>query len=108
MLRRHDIVQAYNLGISRKRENQHVAEQVRLNNLTGAHVFEVTVQENSLAIRKKIQDIQWPHDSIVASIRRNGRLIVPHGDTELKAGDRLIIVAALELEVNLAALINEP
>jgi CIC family chloride channel protein len=106
ILRRHDIVQAYNLGISRKRERQHLAEQIRLNNLTDAHVFEVQVMEHSPAAGKRSRDIQWPQDCIVASIHRNGRVVVPHGETELKVGDRLVIVAALELEAELRALVQ--
>jgi CIC family chloride channel protein len=106
MLRRHDIVRAYNLGISRKRDRQHIAEEIRLNNLADAHVFQVIVALNSPVAGKHIQDIHWPKDSIVASIRRHGRLIVPHGNTRLQPGDTLIVVAAFESESDLAALMT--
>ncbi len=106
ILRRHDLVQAYNLGISRKREHQYLVEQIRLNSLTNAHVFEVSVTDQSSVISQRIRDIPWPSDSIVASVRRDGRLIVPHGETTIKAGDRLIVVAVPELEKELVSLIN--
>lgn len=106
VLRRHDLVHAYNLGISRKREHQYRVEQIRLNSLTNAHVFEVSVTDQSPVAGKRIRDIPWPANSIVASVRRNGRLIVPHGETDLKVGDRLVIVAAPELETECVSLIN--
>ena len=47
---------------------------------------------------KPIRDIKWPAESVVASVTRNGRLLVPHGSTVLHAGDKLSIVAAPDVE----------
>jgi chloride channel protein, CIC family len=98
MLRRQDIMNAYNLGISRKLQDQHYAEQVRLHTLTGAHVLEFEVKAASTLVDKFIKEVQWPPEAAVASISRKGKLIVPHGDTRLLHHDRVTIVADPDAE----------
>ncbi len=104
MLSRHDIVDAYNTAIARKMQDQHHSEQVRLNALTGAHVVEMRVGHDAPVSGKFIRDVQWPAESVVASIRRKGKLLVPHGSTELKDNDMVTIVAAPEVEDELTIL----
>ena len=55
-------------------------------------------------VNKKICEIEWPAESVVASIRRGGRLIVPRGDIPIRVGDTLTIVAAPEVEDDLEVL----
>jgi len=104
ILARHDIMDAYNMAIARKLADQHRAEQIRLNTLTGAHVLEMHVRDRSPIKGKMLRDISWPAESIVASVQRNNKLIVPHGDTVLQSGDTVTIVAAPEVEAQLATL----
>lgn len=103
---RHDVVRAYNIAIARKRKEQHLAEQIRLHTLTGAHVFEMPVADGAPVVNKQIREISWPLESVIAAVRRGDRLVVPHGETELRAGDRLTIVAAPETENELVALLE--
>lgn len=106
MLRRHDIMDAYNMAIARKLQDQHYAEQIRLNTLTGAHVLEYRIRHSSPVLGQRICDITWPPEAVVASIQRRGKLIVPHGSTDLLAGDILTIVADREAEILLNELFN--
>ncbi|HEX2623488.1 MAG TPA: TrkA C-terminal domain-containing protein [Phototrophicaceae bacterium] len=39
-----------------------------------------------------ICDIHSPAESVVATIKRKGKLLIPHGSTELKSGNILTIV----------------
>lgn len=98
MLRRQDIMNAYNTVIARKLHDQHFAEQIRLQTLTGAHVLECDVLANSELAHKMIRDVRWPPDAVVASISRGGKLIVPHGNTILRPYDRITIVADVYAE----------
>ncbi|MBZ0302776.1 MAG: chloride channel protein, partial [Anaerolineae bacterium] len=107
ILSRHDIVEAYNKAIARKVQDQHNAEQVRLNNLTGAHVLETYVTDNAPVVGKRICDIRWPAESVVASIQRQNKLLVPHGNTALEAGDWVTLVAAPECEDELGTLFGQ-
>lgn len=90
---RHGVMRAYNIAIARRLEQQHTAERIRLHALTGAHVFEITLLAGSPILDKQIKDVRWPAESVVASILRQGKLIVPNGSTELRRGDLLTIVA---------------
>jgi CIC family chloride channel protein len=98
---RHGVIRAYNIATARRMQDQHTAEQVRLGHLTGGHVFEMPVMERAPVTEKAIKDIKWPAESVVASVTRNGRLLVPHGSTVLHAGDKLSIVAAPDVESEL-------
>ncbi len=106
LLRRESIVRAYTLAVSRKREQQHRAEQIRLNALTGAHVVEMRITPDTPIAGQRIRDIPWPGDSVVASIRRSDRLLVPHGITRLQSGDLLTIVVAQDAEPDLLRLFH--
>jgi CIC family chloride channel protein len=108
MLRRQDIMNAYNVAVARKLQDQHFAEQIRLHSLTGAHVLELTVRANTDLANKMIQDIHWPPDTLVASILRKGKLIVPHGDTKLYPNDRVTIVADVHAETIIEELFKKP
>lgn len=103
MIARRDVMRAYQFAITQKQQDQHRVEQIRLNTLTGAHVYEMHVQQGGLAGRA-IRDIALPAECIIASIERQGRLIVPNGSTVLRPGDRVTIVAAPDLADELAAL----
>ncbi len=98
ILRRHDIMSAYNTAIVRKFHDQHYADQIRLNTLTGAHVIEFKVTQDAPIWNQKIRDIDLPNDALIASIARRGKLIIPHGDTVLQDHDRVTIVTDISAE----------
>ncbi len=43
---------------------------------------------------KKIREIRFPENTIVGAIKRDGKIIIPRGDTEVKLGDRLYILTS--------------
>jgi len=104
MLNRDDIVSAYNTAIERKVKDQQLTEQIRLNTLTGAHVYELHIGGHCKLAGMLIKDVQWPPEAVVASVMRNGRLVVPNGSTLLRVGDTLSIVADPHIEKSLRAL----
>lgn len=101
MVNRHDIVHAYNTAIQRKLQDQQRAEQIRLNTLTGSHVYEMYVRRGSPLVGKAIQEIKWPPEAVVASIIRKGKLVVPHGNTIIRDDDIVMIVADPHAEIAL-------
>lgn len=98
LLRRHDIMKAYNSAIELKFRDQHFAEQIRLNTLTGAHVLEYVVTSKSAVMNKAIRDIELPDETVLASIVRDGKLLIPHGETILFEKDKITIVADAQAE----------
>lgn len=55
-------------------------------------LVELTIAENSQADGKKVRELDLPKDSVIAVHLKNSIVEVPHGDTELKTGDELLIV----------------
>jgi chloride channel protein, CIC family len=104
MLNRQDVVDAYNTTIHRKMRDQQLAEQVRLNTLTGAHVYELYISGQSQLVGMTVAEVRWPPESVVASILRNGKLVIPHGHTRMQAGDTVTVVADPHAEGDLMRL----
>lgn len=61
-----------------------------------AEVIEAEVIEGADVAGKKIGDLRMHSDVRFGLIEREGEIIVPHADTQLEHGDRVVIVALLE------------
>lgn len=103
---RREIIQAYQTATTRRMQDQQTAERIRLNTLTGGLSKEYRVSAHSAVNNKHVREVNWPVNSIVASIERDGRILIPHGETVLQGNDVLTIVAARTVEENLKALIE--
>ena len=95
LLRRSDLVRAYDVALTRHAARRHRAQAGRLALASGTTVtvHEITVAHGVPCAGKPVRLTGWPTDSVIASLRRRGRTFVPHGDTVLEAGDVLLIVA---------------
>ena len=73
-----------------------VGELVRLFTLrqSGSDLLEVTLPSDSPVVGKKVGDVDWPIDTALVAILRDKRVIAPHPDDPLEAGDELLVVAA--------------
>ncbi len=94
VLTRADVIRAYDMAMARRAAARHRAGQVRLAAFTGARTEEFRVRPGSPVAGKAVCDVAWPQDSIIASIRRGSRVLIPNGDTVIRPGD--VIVAVLE------------
>lgn len=111
VLRRKDIIHAYNLALSRRAAKQHRHEEVRLDSLTPSQVEVVNyvVEEGSTVAGKKLRDITFPPDTVIASTRRGRNVTIPNGETDIQPGDVLVIVTRMEtLKIVLDMCINKP
>jgi len=93
VLHRTDIVRAYDVALSRRVVTRHRAQQVRLGAFSGTNVEEIVVASGSPCAGKRISQVAWPRESVVATIRRGQQMIIPHGNTVLRVGDVLVVVA---------------
>ncbi len=64
----------------------------------GATFVEAKVPENSAAIGKPLQKLNIPDDCVIPLVIRNGKGIVPHGETTLEAGDEVVAVTTIDHE----------
>jgi trk system potassium uptake protein TrkA len=65
-------------------------------------LVEEQVQPTAPAAGKKIAEVKFPSESVIAGILRCGRLIIPHGDTVLVPGDEVLAVVHASQAADLA------
>jgi trk system potassium uptake protein TrkA len=77
-----------------------VGSFIRLLSFEGgrAKLAEVTLAQGSAVDGKTIEQLGVPRDATVVAVLRNERLIVPRGDTMLRAGDEVIVLVTTESE----------
>ncbi|MBI9105013.1 MAG: Trk system potassium transporter TrkA [Spirochaetales bacterium] len=56
-------------------------------------ICEFTIQEDSSLIGKKIRDISLKGRALIAALTRDGRNIIPSGETGINAGDVVVVTA---------------
>jgi CIC family chloride channel protein len=92
MLRRSDVIRAYDVALTRRAMLRHRVQQARISAVTEAAVQEFLIEPGAACDGKRIAEVPWPVDSLIASVRRGGRLMLPHGTTVLRSGDTIAVV----------------
>jgi trk system potassium uptake protein len=75
---------------------------------SNANLVELTMPGDAPLVGKRLGDIDWPVDTALVAILREGRVIVPHGDEPLEAGDELLFVTNEDVEDQLGELLSGP
>ena len=71
-----------------------------------ASLVEMTMPANAPLAGKRVGSIDWPADTALVAILRDGRVIVPSGDDPLEGGDELLFVTSQDVEEELARLLH--
>jgi CIC family chloride channel protein len=90
VIRRRDIVKAYNLALSRRaQEDQANGKHRSWQAIDNTEFLDIEIPAGSFAVDKSIIELSQhlPHDCVIVSIRRHGTVLIPHGDTVLRSGD---------------------
>ncbi len=93
MLGRGDIVRAYARALAGWQERRHHLDTLRLKPEAGQELLEVRLTPRHWAVGKRVCEIPFPRQTIVVFIHRGHRVLIPKGDTELRAGDHLTLLA---------------
>lgn len=56
-------------------------------------MVELTVPPGACADGKQLVDLHFPPKAIIAMIKRGDKFITPHGETMIKAGDKLVVLS---------------
>jgi len=56
-------------------------------------VEEVVIKEGSEAVGKNLRDIELPAKTLVATVLRDRRVLIPRGDLTLFAGDKILLIS---------------
>ncbi len=95
VLRRADVIHAYDIALTRRVTQRHQEHAVRLDALTPTRVdvSDIVVEIGAPAAGKCMNEIPFPRECVIASVRRGGQVFIPRGETRLQAGDLLVVVA---------------
>jgi trk system potassium uptake protein TrkA len=77
-------------------------------NRGAAALVEVTLPETSPCQGKAIRELAFPSDTVIVSVIRGGKLVIPRGDTMLEAGDEILAVSTVAAEKSLKDLLVGP
>jgi trk system potassium uptake protein TrkA len=72
-----------------------------------ANLVELTLAPDADLVGKTLGTLNWPLDSTLVAILREGRVLTPSPDGALEAGDELLFVATSEVEEELDALLTK-
>lgn len=91
MLDRDDIIRAYNLAVTRRATVHHHTRRVEMRSADSTEFIDFMLMAGDRAIGTSVQVVarQLPRDCILISIRRDGRVFIPHGDTTFQLGDHV-------------------
>ncbi len=92
VVRRNDIVRAYEVGVLRREDARRRTEATRAVSDTRAEFVDVPIAFNAVTVGKSIAELNLPRTAVLVSIRRGRKLVIPHGDTRLQEAD---VVTAL-------------
>ena len=59
-----------------------------------ASVLDVMVPEGAEVGGQKIRDLKIPKECVIAAVIRDGKFVVPHGNTTIEVDDRVIFIGA--------------
>ncbi len=104
VLRRTDLIRAYDIALRKRAAVRHRATEIRLGAFSGATVMDVIIRPGAACANKHISEVKWPKDMVIATLRRGRRIIVPRGDTLLQAGDVLVMVTNSDKSAELSQL----
>ena len=71
-----------------------------------ASLVELTMPSEAPLVGQRIGAIDWPTDTSLVAILRDGRVIVPNNDDPLEAGDELLFVTSEDVEHELGQLLS--
>jgi len=96
LIRRDDIVHAYNLALTRREVLDQRVKRLQRRETGGTEFIEVQLTPGARAIGRTIREITMEADPdldwIVVSVGRDGRTMIPHGGTTLEEGDLLTVI----------------
>ncbi|HET6452947.1 MAG TPA: chloride channel protein [Armatimonadota bacterium] len=93
LLRRGDIITAYAQASLKHAEVLAKVERMKLETGPKIKFISLDIGPDSKSVGKPVKDLELPKESILVSIRRDGRVLIPHGETIIKPGDRVVALA---------------
>ena len=95
LIRRADIITAYDLALTRRAGIHHQTQRAQLGTGEVMDFVEIHLSSDDPVVGKTVSEISaaLPTESVLVSIARDGRVIIPHGNTVFQAGDQVTAFA---------------
>ena len=89
------MIRAHDVALTRRTAQRHREHAVRLEAITPVRVeiSEVLMESGVLSADKKMKEIPFPRECVIASIRCGGQVFIPYGEMVLHTGDELVVAA---------------
>lgn len=110
MVRREDVINAYDIALTRRAELKKRAAETEARHPDSAVFVELTITDECAACGQTIQRLAGclPQDCVLVAVRRGGRLLIPHGDTRLQPGDLVTALVAEHDRDTLSECLGQP
>ena len=96
LLRRRDVIRAYNYAIANQARDQHRAEVLHERKPDDAGFIYITIPAGAPSAGRRISELGLPEACLIVAVRRGRKRIVPRGYTLLLGKDRLTVLAEKE------------
>ncbi|MFP3914812.1 MAG: chloride channel protein [Actinomycetota bacterium] len=87
LFRREDAVRAYHEALGSRTDHHLIRARLDQRTQPGAGYYDFRVPPGSIADGVAVKDVSWPEGSTLVSVRRGRQVLVPGGNTLLRAGD---------------------
>ncbi len=108
LMRRADVVSAYANALLDHQSSQAHHERLRMEAATHTELLETSLHEHDQATGKRIRELNLPDQSVIVAIRRGEHTLVPRGNTQLRAGDRIIALCAPDIQPAFLEILRTP
>lgn len=103
MLRRVNILKAYDIGIARKSANQQRDKFFKLRDIDQHEFIDIFVEKEVAMVGKTLKEFPYSDQCLVVAVHRCGNTIMAHGDTDIRSGDRVTAYVLPEEEAEVIA-----
>ena len=91
LIRRSDIVRAYNIAIRNRSQHQYKSEILKLGKLDDATFLHIAISPEADIVGQRVNQIDLPEECLIVSVQRGKKQYVVHGKTIIQPGDRLTV-----------------
>ncbi len=102
ILRRSDITRAYSLAVAKRAQVRQRMALARAGADGAGTLAEVEVTPGAAWEGRMIRELALPGDCLLVSVKRGRKILIPHGDTTLQAGDRVTALVSPQCQADLA------
>jgi CIC family chloride channel protein len=108
VVRRNDIVRAYEVGAMRREEARLRGERLQALTHPRTEFTDIALPAGSCAVGKTIAELGLPRAAVLVSVRRGREIMIPRGDTRLEADDVVTALCEREYTEQVKTMLSQP